>query len=409
MANSSRRNVAGTGHPAAGFTECRVGVPSAAQSQRVSRNPVTAHGVCLQQRGFTLVELLVVITIIGMLVALLLPAVQAVRRNARTTQCLNNVKQLGLAMVAHESAKGEYPGYAQFLKRGRNSYATIEPPNHLTSEGYVIVRTSGAAPDLRSVAPVTWATMLLPRIERQDYWDQLVDPNAQPIIRPIEVFICPEDTDVTSQASLAGLTYILNTGAWDWQETSATLTNFLGDYVENGVFFNIAEFQRRGAKPPKMRMTSIRDGAATTLMLSENIQKEYNVGQIPFSWLASADDRMIALEQHLGMLWVVETTPQPGNGITNQERINFTDATTYSPYSPNFARPASGHGGGVNVAYCDGHGGFLREDINYVVYQQLLTPNGRKCVDPRVPDANPAPLPIQAFRNAPPLAEQDYQ
>jgi hypothetical protein len=64
----------------------------------------------------------------------------------------------------------------------------------------------------------------------------------------------------------------------------------------------------------------------------------------------------------------------------------------------------------MNVAYCDGHGDFLRDDIDYKVYQALMTPNGRKCVDPAGhPNDTAKGQSIYEFRNAPPLAEKDYK
>ncbi|HEX2475576.1 MAG TPA: DUF1559 domain-containing protein, partial [Lacipirellulaceae bacterium] len=167
--------------------------------------------------------------------------------------------------------------------------------------------------------------------------------------------------------------------------------------------------ERIGKKSPKTRMGAIKDGAGTTIMYSENFHKNYlsSSGDPMFSWLGNAVANQI-MEQRFGIVWVANTTPQPGTTRTDQERINgnSSDIVAFPFDIPAFARPAGTHGGGVNVAFCDGHGDFIADTIDYVVYQQLLTPNGRKCVDPSG-DASTQPA-IQAFQTAPPLAEDDY-
>ncbi|HVT29679.1 MAG TPA: DUF1559 domain-containing protein [Lacipirellulaceae bacterium] len=377
--------------------------------------------------AFTLVELLVVIAIIGTLVALLLPAVPNARARARQLSCLNNVKQIAIAMMNYDSSKGQLPGYTQFIKRGSLDYASIYYDGGARQFG-VESKVFPSAPttsQLKDVSAFSWATMLLSRLERQDIWDAIVQPPVvQPPVPqgkvpvpPIAIFVCPSDRDVASQPDLAGLTYIANCGAWDRDTGGNFIPPPNGDTIDNGVFFSNADFARAGATAPIPRISGIKDGSGTTLMFSENIHKSYDPvdasGAPAFGWLFGS-------EQQLGMVWVDpnnnSTSPkQPvGVSVNDQEAINRdTNASgpvNYPSNIPRYARPASGHANGVNVAFCDGHGMFLRDDIDYLVYQQLMTPNGRKCVDPVDPSMNlNSGQSIYLFRAAPPLAEKDYQ
>jgi prepilin-type N-terminal cleavage/methylation domain-containing protein/prepilin-type processing-associated H-X9-DG protein len=369
---------------------------------------------CDRQRGFTLVELLVVITIIGMLVALLLPAVQAVRENARTTQCATNLGELAKALTAYQMSKENYPGHSQFVQRSNKTWAAAD----FTSAAPRVLIGSTPQPQM----PLSWAAMILPGVERQDIWDQIIDANLNPEIRRVDVFICPSDSDARAVADRPGLSYVANTGAWDLDQNG----NFLagpnrGDIAANGVLFN--HWQGN----VKTRLSGIRDGAATTLLLSENHHKLYDTGTsaaLLFSWAAGG--RPERWEQQFGMVWVVNTNPSwPSNRnpatessppLDLQETINRnqSDVVNFPADRPLFARPASKHGSGVNVAFCDGHTQFLRDNIDYVVYQQLMTSQGTKCEDPlghRGPNTASLPNndPIKIFRTAPPLSSQDYQ
>jgi prepilin-type processing-associated H-X9-DG protein/prepilin-type N-terminal cleavage/methylation domain-containing protein len=369
--------------------------------------------------GFTLVELLVVITIIGMLIALLLPAVQAVRRNAQQTQCTNNLKQLGLAMIAYETAKGNLPGYSQYLNRGNN---TTWLKGEVLSGKVRVINSDQGNPVDEKAWPVSWATMLLSRIERQDYWDQLVDASLNPEILPIDSFVCPSDTDIQTRADLGALSYSANTGAWDYLADGTFLKPEpsqpkQGDVAANGVFFNLAEGK------VKSRLGNMKDGANLTIMFTENIHKNYDANVMPlwhetpfgpFTWLGGT-------EQQLGVVWVVPPNPTgnappvpaAGNGIDQQEPIGRIDPTitTFNPTIPRLARPSSSHGEGAVVAFCDGHVEFLRQDIEYITYQRLLTASGRKSVNPENWDdkLNPPNQTMYRFQTAPPLTENDFR
>lgn len=124
------------------------------------------------RKGFTLVELLVVITIISMLMALLMPAVQSARESGRRAVCLNNQKNLALALLNYESARRNYPGFVEYL--GAWGRDTSTPPKEIpvgpNSSGVVgEVTGNDYSADLQ-LNDVTWTVAILPYLDRNDLW-----------------------------------------------------------------------------------------------------------------------------------------------------------------------------------------------------------------------------------------------
>lgn len=117
----------------------------------------------LRRKGFTLVELLVVIAIIGVLMAMLLPAVQAARESGRRVTCANRLRQHALATSQYVERNGFYPGAFKILDGGRGLYPVY----------------------------ATWSVQLLPDLEQQDLYDRYLDV-TQPKT-PLAVFRCPSD------------------------------------------------------------------------------------------------------------------------------------------------------------------------------------------------------------------------
>lgn len=401
----------------------------------MNANPLGPHARPRPLRGFTLVELLVVITIIGMLVALLIPAVGAARARARQAQCQQNLSQVGKAMINYSTSKQRYPGYVQPVERSDKSYLTIDL-NSLTNSTFRSQNTSTDGPVGNHPAQslISWAAIMLPQLERNDIYDTMLDAQipAAPTderanIRPIESLICPADSDLLAQPNAAGMTYVVNSGAWDYSGTTSPNTYLpvdkkasppTGDTKENGLCHNLTlgeAYNSSGAvynRPGK-----IDDGADYTIMLSENVHKE--IEEEVYTWMGVdglvSDNSLHLAEQVFGMVWMVDPSPTTTNSQApfSAEDPRLSDGTagayqTFVTNLPYYARPASTHPGGVfTVVMAGGSARTLAPDLDYVVYQQLLTPKGSKSVDPADHDAFGGA--ITTFRTAAPIAASDLE
>ena len=164
------------------------------------------------RRAFTLVELLVVIAIIGILVALLLPAVQAAREAARRTQCMNKFKQIGVALHAYHSAVTTFPP-GQFYWSSAFGDPRCGKPGKANSRFY-----DGWG----------WATFILPYLEQQAVYDQFdfslwscfLDGNFQVTAAVIPDYLCPSDLQ---GAELSSVTSVLPpNGSHPWEDSMRT-------------------------------------------------------------------------------------------------------------------------------------------------------------------------------------------
>lgn len=278
--------------------------------------------------GFTLVELLVVIAIIGVLVALLLPAVQAAREAARRSQCLNNVKQLSVAQHNHESAF-KYFSY----------------------------------PIDKSGPERSWSIPLLPFFEQQAVFTSYNQKlpwydaaNAQAISTPLSTFSC-NSTPVSDSRLFSGKT-----------EKGIAYTGYIGDYAacrqvkDTLITAGLVTIVGDGiiSKDLKRRAKDVADGLSNTILFGERvggpdhfINGEVNTA-IPLSdglcWGARASYTQLEGYQADGV-----TSPGPrAMNANNSEFYGF-------------------HPGGGNFGFGDGSVRYIREDIAISTFAALLT------------------------------------
>jgi len=305
------------------------------------------------RRGFTLVELLVVIAIIGVLVALLLPAVQAAREAARRMQCSNNLKQIGLALGAYENNFGLYP----FTRAGCDG-----KPNEYCSEEYQCIGNSGLV-------------AILPFVEQQQLYD-LFDFEAEvwniyhsrwytdypkhraAVAERPSVYVCPSDDSepfykegtfgLPADAKLATGSYALVAGSIG---SSLLAPYMVMKHENNGVFFYASD----------ICWSDVTDGLSSTMFAGEVIESHTYESTNVWSRAAREMDVHRSTSNPLN-------TP-PGEGWTMD----------FGAYSFNGAF-ASRHPGGANFAFGDGHVEFLEENISLSVYQWLSTRAGGEVI-----------------------------
>jgi prepilin-type N-terminal cleavage/methylation domain-containing protein/prepilin-type processing-associated H-X9-DG protein len=272
------------------------------------------NGMSRLRKAFTLIELLVVIAIIGILIGLLVPAVQKVRESANRTQCVNNLKQIGLACLNYHDSKKAFP------------------PGFVASASYPDTRPGWG-----------WATFLLPYIEQDNLYRRidLTQPVEQsPAIQTvIRLYLCPSDIAPESAFPItdATLTPVAMAAPSSYAATVGSDASEVDDPVGNGVFY----------RNSRTRIADIIDGTSQTALVGDRAWAQAN--GIWAGAPAGAVTRAGALN-----VWPNATGPAPALILVHNNWINIT--TDADGGLDDFS---SNHPGGINLLFADGSVHFL--------------------------------------------------
>lgn len=304
-------------------------------------------------RGFTLVELLVVITIIGILIAILLPAMQAAREAARRMQCSNNLRQIALAMHGYHTTHDMLPVGSYNCCWGTwqiSALSFVEQESLFAMYSYRGMysswddRYSGA-----SNTPVTGARL--------------------------SVFTCP--SDVAQKDPYDGCTmnnYACNYGNTGYADESS---GPVGDY--GGIKYGGAPFTMSGSgtkRPLQYAFGDITDGLSNTLMFAEVVQGS-----------AAKPNRDLRGYTYWGLAAGFSTVIPPNSSQPDVFSTAWCDlsagnppCTDYSGSQPMALGARSRHANGIGAALCDGAATFISDNIAIAVWQALSTTHGGECI-----------------------------
>lgn len=340
--------------------------------------------------GFTLVELLVVIAIIGILVALLLPAVQSAREAARRTQCVNQLKQLGLAVLNYESQQSKLPPAGKYtgawgIDRSKGACATGTFVN-TRQQAYANSPTSGPG--------TSWMLEVLPFMEGSGLFDQWdhdsnigryragTPSNADLAGTDFPEFYCPsrrsairtEDLEMLGNGikrlGAGGTDYGCNLGKGNaWNNLNANRSLHTGNRTIGLSFENIGPFEFNTG----VRIAKITDGTSKTILLGELQRVFYSDSEVSAfggnsssGWLWRSQDAWA--EAGLPTAFTINPaglcpsvgTPPGSEGINN----------LLSEY------PGSDHPGGANFCLSDGSVAFISENADSDIFASVVTRSG---------------------------------
>lgn len=345
--------------------------------------------------GFTLVELMVVIALVAILIGLLLPAVQLARESARRSHCLNNVRQLAIAMTGYDSANEVLPGW-------RNRVGTFSG----TTSGTAALATS-------------WTVPILPNLgnkEAFDYFDNYQAASDDIGEKKMPVFVCSSAADTAGQFSKAPLSYAVNAGTGAEHTLAAGSAPLVGSkqYVGDGVFHDRVGFDQHqdgsftdpyDYYPATSSLDDVVEGSggSFTLMMAERSGKDAMARNAGIHWtpLRTGAAPPYAWTQAPG--YVVAGSPNAkttSHIFMHPQTLTSGSAepsTVYRVINPqtcdsrldadgncDLRFPTSQHrGDGVVAAFCDGRTMFLSSKIDSWVYCSLLTAKAAGACSPR--------------------------
>ena len=323
----------------------------------VVENTTSSSGPGMRRSGFTIIELLVAITVIGVMVALLLPAVQAAREASRRIQCTNNLKQIGLAMLSYDDAIGTLPP-------GRKGWGWG-----------------------------TWQMFVLPYIEQQplyNAYNQFGDSLNDVTLDSLLLYMGPVNETVTMQRLMAFTCPTAVPNAPLEEVTSHNYgcnygnTDIYADPNLNTVVFGGAPFGDIGADPTHPNSGSrtvgvalITDGTSGTMLAAELVQGQ-GADLRGFTWYGPTSGFTT---------YIIGPNSTLPDVLTEQSQCVYPYSTnppctwnTIQDDMPVFLASRSLHPGGVNVAMADGSVHFVKNQVNLQIWRAFSTTQGGEII-----------------------------